>query len=133
MTSTDVFINTASTFLGGFIALVGVYFTNRSSLKAKEAEFSHERTMKQQGTLRERGEELYELVENWANAMFSHYLVKNGIMKGDLTYNEGLDLEINNNNDFAVNFARLEMLIDVYFFDTRPEYDQVISHRTAIN
>ena len=54
-------------------------------------------------------------------------------MQGKLTYNQCLELDIQEGKEGSFNFGRIEMLIDVYFPSTRSTYDKVIEGRTELN
>lgn len=54
-------------------------------------------------------------------------------MQNKFTYNECLDLDIQEGKSKSGNFGRIAMLIDVYFPLTRPAYDKIIESRTELN
>jgi hypothetical protein len=123
----------ASAAVGGAVALVGVYFTNRGNTARLNAQLDHEVRRRREELLRTRGEELYELIDKWLHGLFGHYLSKAFVMQGKLTYDQALDLDLKNGKSSSGNFGRIEMLIDVYFPTLRQQYNLVISHREATN
>ncbi len=84
--------------------------------------------------LRERGEELYRHLDRWLNAIAGYCIRLNSVMQGKLTYNQFLDLEIEDGKqerDF--DFSRIELLIDLDFSSLRAAYESLIGARTAMN
>jgi hypothetical protein len=118
----DYLGSVSSTILGGGIALLAVYLTNR---------FDSEKRRRQM--LLDRGEELYALNVKWLNGFFAYYLRRSSVMQGKLTYNQALDLEIADLSKNTHDFSRIEMLIDVYFPSTRSAYDRLAAGRDALN
>jgi hypothetical protein len=78
--------------LGALIALVSVYLTNRSNTRRLKLQFELERETKGQEFIREKLEELYLLHEAWLNALATSYLPIISVMKGEITYNQALDM-----------------------------------------
>ena len=115
------------------MALVVVFLTNRSNTARLRIQFEHEHSEKNKELRRQRGEELYELSDKWLNRLAAYYLQRISVMQGKLTFNECLDLEIAAGKENAVNFGRIEMLVDVYFSSTRRAYDDLISARSKLN
>lgn len=117
-----------SSLLSGLIgvlgALGGVYLNNRNQSSQRTTEL-----------LRERGEELYSNVFEWLDGLFFFSLRRCGVMRGQITYNECLeqDIEWEKNKRTAPTMLRLEMLIDVYFPATRHIYDEIVQLRSNLN
>jgi len=82
--------------------------------------------------LRERGEELYSLINEWLNRMAASWMRRNMVMQGKLTYNQAFDLDIAEGKA-PFDFSRIELLIDTDFPFLRTLYDQIISERTKLN
>jgi hypothetical protein len=122
-----------SAVVGGAVALLGVFLTNRSNTARLALQLDRESRQRKADLLRDRGEELYELADKWLNKLAGYYLRRSFVMQGKLTYNQVLDLDIQEGREESVNFGRNEMLIDVYFPTTRPAYDSVIAGRTELN
>ena len=123
----------ASAAIGGLMALLGVYITNRSSLDRLKFQIDQEASQRNNNLLREKGEELYELMDKWLIAITCNGLNLSAVMQGKLTYNQYLDLLIEGNQSNQLNFGRIEMLIDVYFPTVRENYDHLIKRRDQIN
>jgi len=123
-----------SAALGGFVALVSVFFTNRGNTARLKIQLDSEERKRKQDLLRGRGEELYELIDKWSTALFSYYMALPLVLQGTLSYNELLDFQIKQSEKGVDgNFARIEMLIDVYFPEVRSAYDDLIKGRDKIN
>jgi hypothetical protein len=114
--------NSISAALGGSLALLGVYLTNRRSEQARYAD-----------TLRARGEELYSLNAKFLKGLGSYYLRRMSVVYGSITYNEMLDLEIEDLKRNTHDLSRVEMLVNVYFPEARPAYDRLIEARDVLN
>ena len=113
-----------SGLIGVFGALGGVYLNNRIQSLRQNTELR-----------RDRGEELYSTVVEWLEGLFHYSLRRYGVMKGEITYNECLeqDIEWGKNKKTAPIIMRFEMLIDVYFPATRIAYDKVVQLRSKLN
>jgi hypothetical protein len=114
--------NSISAALGGGIALLGVYLTNRRSEQARHVE-----------TLRARGEELYALNADFIKGLSSYFMRRIAVMCGNLTYNQLLDQEIEALKGKHYDLGRIEMLIDVYFSKARPAFDRLLQAREAMS
>lgn len=123
----------SSAAVGGALALLSVFFTNRSNTKRLKVQLEHESQQRKIELLRNRGEELYELSDKWLNALAGYYLRRSSVMQNKLTYNQCIDLDIKEGKDNSYNYGRIEMLIDVYFSSTRSAYDKIIEYRTELN
>lgn len=119
--------------VGGVLTLAGVYFTNRSSGKQLEIRIAHESSKIQENLLRERGEELYELVDIWLSGIGNNYLSLMFVMQGKLTYNEHYDNVIKFGKGRELNFGRIKMLVDVYFPSVEGVYDKALNARSRLN
>ncbi|MFW3344723.1 hypothetical protein ACN9K5_00770 [Aliarcobacter butzleri] len=80
---------------------------------------------------REKAEEVYILLEKWANSFFnrSNYLTL--VMKKNISYNEYLDYIVE--NPTKVDFICIEMLLKIYFKDMLPSYELILKQRDEIN
>lgn len=97
----------------GVFTLLGVWFANRSSLKQLTVKLEHEADRERREALRARLEELYSLVGRWAGEVVIHHTTYRKVMDGELTYNDALDLTINNKS--KVDATRMFTLADLYF------------------
>ena len=83
-----------TTVLGAAIALVTIYLTDRSNTRRLKLQFDLERESKEKEFIRDKLEELYLLQEAWLNALATSYLPVLNVMKGEITYNQALDMFI---------------------------------------
>jgi hypothetical protein len=113
-----------SGLIGVFGALGGVYLNNRNQSLQRNSEIR-----------RDRGEELYSAAEEWLQGLFFFSLRRSGVMRGEITYDECLeqDIEWGKSKKTAPITMRFEMLIDVYFPTTRAAYDEVVQLRSKLN
>lgn len=123
----------SSGIMGGTVALLGVYFTNQSNETRLHIQLEREENQRKADLFRDRGEELYELIDKWLNSLTGYYFRRVSVMQGNLTYNQCLDMDIKGGKDNSYNFGRIEMIIDVYFQSIRDSYDKVISDRDELN
>ncbi|HFC8517596.1 hypothetical protein [Neisseria weaveri] len=119
-------------FSGGFVIL-GVVLTNRHNLKQLRLQHENERVKESRDLLRQRGEELYELVAQWIDGITSVYLHRNILMQGKITLDECVELDKKYLSKTKNDYDRLVMLIEVYFPEVRSVYDEVINARSEIN
>ncbi len=119
--------------IGAVIALTGVLLTNRSNTARLKMQLDHDAGQRKAQVLRDRGEELYVLVENWLNSFSGHYLNISFVMQGKLTYDQALDLDKEALGRSGLQFSRIALLIDIYFPGSRSGYDQMINARTKVN
>jgi hypothetical protein len=81
--------------------------------------------------LRAHGEELYSLVNAWLSGLGAHYLRRNAVMQGKLTYNQCLDMDIAQGKS-PFDFSRIELLIGLDFPSARDLYNKIIVERTNL-
>lgn len=118
--------------LGGLIALLGVYLTNRHNATVVRAQQLNDRARETSNLLRERGEELYVHTHKWLGNLTAFYFRRNAVMRGQISMADLTDMELEDLKD-AHDITRLEMLIDVYFKQIRPAYDEVVAARDYVN
>lgn len=111
---------------GGF-TILGVYLASRTSNSQLNIKLSHEDKKEQTKVLRERLEELYQLVEKWAGTFITHHVTYRKVMEGTLTYNQALDLTIDRKKD--INAARMFTLAELYFPDCHEKFEEIKSLR----
>jgi hypothetical protein len=99
--------------LTGAFTLLGVWLANRSSQRQLTLKLDHEAEKENRERLRIRLEELYSLIGRWANEVGTHHLTYRKVMEGDLTYNQALDITINNKSPIDAN--RMFTLAELYF------------------
>ena len=120
----------ASTVLGGFLALTGVFLANILSEHSTEKR-------NQQKMLRGNGEELYSLISKWATLVFTKNLALYSVMRGEVTYNEYLDIYNNSGGMEGVDPHRMELLIYTYFPKLIPQYKKtrlmLEAHNQVVN
>lgn len=115
--------------LTGVFTLLGVWLANRSSLKQLTTKLNHEAERQTREASRARLEELYSLIDGWAGAVVIHHMTYGRVMKGELTYNEAMDLVLNKNN--AIDAKRLFTLAELYFPSAHGALQEIKSYRDA--
>ena len=97
----------------GIFTLLGVWFANRSSLKQLTVRLAHETDKERSEAKRARLEELYSLVDRWADQVVIHHVTYRKVMEGELSYNQALDLTSKNDGNFDAH--RMFTLAELYF------------------
>lgn len=97
----------------GIFTLLGVWFANRSSLRQLTVKLEHEVERERREALRTRLEELYSLVGRWAGEAVIHHTTYRKVMDGELTYNQALDLVVQQKSSVDAN--RMFTLAELYF------------------
>jgi hypothetical protein len=107
----------------GFFTVLSAYLANRASTRQLSLKLKHESDKDRLDARRERLEELYSLVMAWSKQATSFYFPFLSVMKGDLTYNEALDLAIDRKN--AIDVDRLFTLAELYFDSGHARLDEI--------
>ncbi|EIK4762118.1 hypothetical protein ACCH75_003375 [Vibrio parahaemolyticus] len=118
---------------GAGLGLSGVVFANRSSLLRLKLQLATEKDREHAQIKRERLEELYVLLSQWANMFFSHFFKLTLVMKGDIDYNQYLDEVIEDGKSSNVDFQRIEMILNIYGRELLPIYEDILKCRSKIN
>ena len=111
----------------GIFTLLGVWFANRSSLRQLTAKLQHETDSERREVLRARLEELYSLVGRWAGEVVIHHVTYRKVMDGELTYNQALDITIENKPSIDAN--RMFTLAELYFPSAHDALEELKSLR----
>ena len=124
-----------SAVVGGCIVFVASWATNKVSIQRSREQFDSERRQTKDSDRRNKGEELYVLIQYWMNGLTANYMNFNSVMQGKLTYDQALDLGIEAGNKLAEKFnpARMELLLDAYFPSCRSSYDEMLALRDELN
>jgi hypothetical protein len=135
MTSQSITMLTGllSAAVGGAVALVSIFLTNRSNTTRLKVQLDHESQQRKIELLRSRGEELYELSDKWLKMFAGYYLRRLAVMQNKLTYKECFDLDIEGENGKSDYYGRIKMLVDVYFPSMQTAYDKINKNRDELN
>jgi hypothetical protein len=84
--------------------------------------------------MRRKGEELYLAAEAYERNLAKHFLPGYAVVKGEMSWNDYLDLEIKNadKNDKEASLQVL-MLIDIYFPQLQTEFKKYSDQRDLLN
>lgn len=113
---------TVGAIVGGGLALLGGYLTQLRDSSRRDRDLR-----------REKGEELFVTAAQWDKRLFTYMYRRGSVITGKLTYNQVLDLEIADGKENKTEFDRVQMLIHVYFPETRSAYDRMIAARDKVN
>lgn len=115
----------------GFFTVLSAYLANRASTRQLSLKLRHDSDKDRLEARRERLEELYSLVTAWSKQAASYYLPFLSVMKGDLTYNQALDLSIDRKN--AIDVDRLFTLAELYFDGGHARLDEIRQILNKVN
>lgn len=121
------------TFIGSSLTIIGVVLTNRSNTERLKTQLQHEHNVRRQELRRERAEELYVESKKYLNAVVIHYLPYKKVMKGELTFNQALDLTIDNGSKRDFEPYRVTMIIDMYFPNLQNPFNEIMTKRDFLN
>lgn len=83
------------------------------ALRSCGLRLASERDEQERQAQRQRLEELYALLGRWASVFVNHHTTYRRVMRGELTYNDALDLQIPGGE--KVDAERLFTLAELYF------------------
>lgn len=108
------------------VAFIGVSYTNRENRKRMLVQHDHERSLRKDELVRERAEELYVIVKKWCGTMISDHFPYVRVMKGQLSYNNALDMTLASGEKREFDPDRMHMICDIYFPDISKEIDSLL-------
>jgi len=106
--------------------------------KAADARLAHqiaqERDREERRLLRDRREELYVSLETWLAGLEQYIMLGLRLGAGKLSYNQHLDLQLEQGQRSKLDLPRLKMLLDVYGSAAiKQDYLKVTSLLDAVN
>lgn len=119
--------------IGAALSILGVWLTNRTSIKQLNIQLHHEKITNSNLRKKEKLEELYILIDKWLGGIFSHYLKLTLVMRGEIDYNQYLDQVIEDGNKNNVDFSRLGMIVDIYGHELQSSYKAIMDARSELN
>ena len=129
----EAWIALVTAILTSGLTLTGVWVTNRAANQRLKIQLEHERKIRDKELNRERLEELYILSNKYLNTLVCYYLPYRMVMKGALTFNQALDLTIENGSKKDYDPHRVAMLIHMYFQEIKPSFDEIMDIREKLN
>ncbi len=127
----QAWIALVTAILTSAITLLGVWFTNWASHQRLKLQLEHDQNLKREELIRDRLEELYVVSKKYLNTLCSYYFPYRQVMKGELTFNQALDITIETKKDYDPN--RVTMLIHMYFPEIQPSFDEIMRIREKLN
>lgn len=118
----------------GLSSLLGALIGAGAAIVAGIMNGRHEQKLQRQQLLRDRLEELYRLVGQWAGVVFSDTVYYIGVIDGVYDrdqYNKHRLAERDKHDTF--DFNRLEMIVGIYGQNFKAAYDGCIAARNALS
>jgi hypothetical protein len=120
------------TAFGGII--LGSTLTFATNYVLQKSKMLQEEKSKKENLLREKLEDLYLLSEEYFNYKSRHYLTYIGVMEGNITMNQALDMQIEMGDSSNKNDPRkMQMLIDLYFHTLKDQYEIIVKQNETMN
>ncbi|MBB5411709.1 hypothetical protein HDG34_005670 [Paraburkholderia sp. HC6.4b] len=119
MTALNVVVPAISAMIGALIALGGVWLTNWQANKRFLTQLDRDERKEKRDFIRQRGEELYGLADDWATYVWQEHLIWLAAMHGRHSVQEARDLAIENAKGHHDQFRKVSMLMNVYFDELR--------------
>lgn len=129
----EAWVALVTAILTSALTLLGVWITNRSNSQRIKIQLEHDRKQKNEELKRERLEELYVQSKKYLNMLIMHYVPFRDVMNGEISFNQALDINIENGktNDFEPH--RVSMLIDLYFPELKLSFNSILELRDKLN
>lgn len=115
------------------LTLTGVWLTNNNNNQRLRIQLEHDKKIREEEIIRERLEELYVIANKYLGTLVGHYLPFRMVMYGELTFNQALDINIEMGSKTDYESHRVEMLIELYFPDIKPEFNRMMEIREKLN
>ncbi len=114
-----------------FLTLMGVKLTNASNHQRLRIQLEHERQLKKEEILRDRIEKLYVEAKKYMIGIFNYFLPYGQVMKGEIDFNQALDMTI----DYKANYnpERVLLIMDMYFPEVKSAFAEVEKVRDELN
>lgn len=110
--------------------VAGVRLANQAAERQLKLRLQHQDEKDQKEALRSRLEELYQLMDIWADKFVIHHTIYRRVMDGQLTYNQALDISTNSE---SFNFSRLFTLAELYFPDSHELLEKIKIYRDNLS
>jgi hypothetical protein len=131
--SPQIYLSSITAIITATATLLAVYLTNKGNTSRLLLQLEEERKTKSSILLREKLEELYLLASKYATSLAAYYLPYLSVMKGELEYNQALEMTIERGRKESPDFDRLQMLIELYFPSLSKSLNQLIENRDKAN
>jgi hypothetical protein len=82
---------------------------------------------------RKKLEELFLAADRYCRHLMTWNMVWTPVMKGDLDYNQGLDVQLQNKDKLTQDYEVIDMLVALYFQELRTDLDKILSRRDKTN
>lgn len=126
-------VTLAAVLLTAAATLLGVFLGDRGNTARLKMQLEHDHLSITRELRREKSEELYMLNRDWVRLFHSSMFNILHVMKGTFDYNFALDLMIEEGKENPLNFARVHMLVDLYFPPLKPQFIRVCEARNEVS
>ena len=111
--------------IGGALTLFGVMISNSNSRKLLKIQLENQQEKDRITGVKHNAEELFSLFSTQEYLVSSKIVTLMSVMEGKLSYNQYLDLIIEDARSNKFDAPRIELIAKAYFPDTIPFYDEV--------
>ncbi|MBJ6750737.1 hypothetical protein [Geomonas anaerohicana] len=129
----QAWIALATAILSSGMTLLGVWLSNRATNQRVKLQLEHDQKIKYDDIIRNRLEELYVESKRYLNHLCSYYLPYRQVMKGELNFNQALDLTISSAENAKFDPNRVTLLIHMYFPEVQLAFDDIMTIREKLN
>lgn len=129
----EAWVGLVGVIIGAVLSTFGVWLTNRAGLKQLQIQLGHQKAEDKISIKRERLEELYILTDKWLGVFTNQYLRLSLVMKGQIDYNQYLDMVIEEGKSSQAEFVRLKMILDIYGQELKNDFKLIFDCREEIN
>ena len=129
----EAWVGLLGVLIGAVISIVGVWLANRSNIEQLKIQLEHQKQTNDILLKKEKLEELYILVDKWLGGVFFHYLNLTMVMRGEIDYNQYLDMVKKDGKEKTVDFTRLSMIVDIYGHELQTSYKKIMDARDELN
>lgn len=129
----EAWVGLIGVIIGALLSTFGVWLTNKASLKQLKIQLGHQKEEEKISIKRERLEELYTLTDKWLGVFTNQFISLSLVMKGQIDYNQYLDMVVAEGKSSQVEFVRLKMILDIYGQEMKNDFKAIFDCRDEIN
>jgi len=118
---------------GALVSIIAVALQNRHSYKLTELQQKTDQKLQREERDRERLTDLYLNITGYFSGLVTHYMPCMMVMRGEIDYNQALDLTVEMTSKSKFNPDKVHFLSRIYYPTLVPEFERILRHREALN